>query len=361
MTVYYVRPVNGNDASAGTTFNSAKKSLAGALAVATTGGDVIRCCVEGDELVTASISLDVTTLTADEPIIIEAANATNGEPLTDGTLYTIRPSGQPFILVDVVSGASYYQFRFIRLTAGTDAYRSSGAASNYFYRCRIDNNSLYAARFGNANARMILVDCEVDHNNHGLRQTTSSRGSVIMSGGSIHDNTNDGIFIDSTLALVGVKVYNNGGHGVNGNWTGAISNCVFYNNGGDGIRQSGSGSTFVVMINNSCVNNGGYGISQWFTDSTRPMINHNHTHGNTSGATDGLNPLMHQLIAPTGDPLFADPSNGDFTPGAASPLKGMGTGDVDIGLTRVADPAGGGGGGVGFVQAGAGRFGVMET
>jgi hypothetical protein len=104
-------------------------------------------------------------------------------------------------------------------------------------------------------------------------------------------------------------------------------NCTYYGNGGDGVDLLNSGSSH-RFINCSSSGNGGYGWNLGTDPTSRfDRFDRNHTHGNTSGASDQTLPGENQ----TGDPLFADAAGGDFTPLTGSPLIDNGFNNLVIG------------------------------
>ena len=337
--IFYVRPVNGSDASAGTTFNTAKKSLAAAYAVAGPG-DTIRCSVEANELITSSIVLNKTNINYTDPLIIEAANTTDGEALTDGTKYVLQWDAQPNVIVSANSGANWHLFRYIQFQGGERGYQSLAASSNMFFRCRITGSTANGTNLGNSSAAMYMVDCEVDNNTgRGISQSTTSRGRLQMIGGSVHNNGGDGINLGSSCNVFGVLIYGNGGNGIAGGPATLASNCTIYNNTGTGIVI---GAALSVVANCAFVNNGAYGLD---VNNQGASVAYNHFHGNTSGAMANFVAGWSDLFNQSGDPLFANAGAADFTPGSGSPLIGTGANGGNIGA--VAHPEGGGGGGGG--------------
>lgn len=344
MADYFVRPVNGSDAADGLSFANAKKTFQAAYNLANSDGDRILCCVEAAEGLSSPISLSTTTFTDGDGngLEIVAASSVDGSVLEDGTLYTITWPGQAKQdLIDVASGASYHRFRYIRFTAGERAYDCPSGALNIFYKCRFDNNN-YAAYLANGSAGMRLIDCEVDHNTHGLRQSTSSRGDLWMVGGSIHDNTNAGVDMGSECVMFAVAVYGNGGAGIRLDATGnnIVCQCVIHDNGGSGILVEDLDN--IVIVNNSITSNGAYGID-FSSSGYRMTVMNNLINGNTSGAMNGEISGFHNMNPQTGSPGYVDAESANFSPDSGSPLIGNGVGGGMIGI--IAHEEGGGGGG----------------
>ena len=179
---------------------------------------------------------------------------------------------------------------------------SMGAASRAF-RIKSYNNGSSGFSPGTSNSWWI-DQCLVDNNaTEGVRTFGNSlRGSVTNS--ILSNNGDEGIFL---------------GHGAGA----IIAGNVFYNNGSSGLRIFSNGENTVVA-NNTSVENGGHG----YQGQARSLFAHNHSHSNTSGhlsqAADADFLAFGQGSNVTGDPLFKDADNGDFTPQEGSPLLNAG-------------------------------------
>lgn len=339
MTIYYVRPTNGDDADTGLSFALAKKTLSSAYSAAS-DGDEIRLCNEAAESVSANLSLT-------KSIDLIGADTTDGSPLDGSGVYELNYSGL---------GASTDAFTFG--TAGktvkaADVYFNGATGGQYgFYalfdpyflkmiRCRVSNFGSHGFYWLTTGGLVTLTDCEIDNNGgSGFDVNAAGRGNLIMTGGSAHDNTTHGIRSggdDSQCAIHSVRVYDNGSDGINTLAADAIiRDCTVYGNGGDGVDIDGSNTT---IFDTSSAGNGGYGFNG-VTNLAFGGFDNNHTNGNTSGAGDSTLPGDNNV---TGDPKFTSVTDGseDFTPLSGSPLIGAGINGSNIGAVAHGDSSGG--------------------
>mgnify|MGYP006424010309 CR=1 FL=1 len=196
-----------------------------------------------------------------------------------------------------------------------------------FFNIRVS----YASNRGISASNSQCFYCEADNNNVGIAETSIVAGCIMRSNTSDGCTNTNGTFMNSVS-------YNNGGIGFKGcKYT---VGCTAYGNAGDGF-EGVTNRQNVIFSNNSSIDNGGYG----FNLNAITLGDNNHTHNNTSGATNltGGLPGVNNV---TGDPLFADAANGDFTPQSGSPLIDAGLGvednNVDIGAVEAASGGGGG-------------------
>jgi hypothetical protein len=153
--------------------------------------------------------------------------------------------------------------------------------------------------------------------------------------------------------------YSNGSHGFYSSSGGAyfqslMNNCVTYGNTGSGLCINQVDGTIPVLssIGNCSFVNNVYGIRFENAGVTTmgdvaeliSAINYNHHYNNSSGATNisGAAWTDFGIGQITGDPLFTDPGNGDFSLSSGSPLLNTGLAASNIG--KVQSVAGGGGG-----------------
>lgn len=349
MATYYVRPTNGSDAAAGTSFATAFKTLQKAVDTAASAGDVIRVCPEANETITAAIDFDTNTGADGNPITIEPGNTTDGS--RDLSLFYTITTASAINLLNFTATSDYYKIYNLIVNAAAAGSvclnnQVDGSDFHVFINCRFTGatGSNISVR-GTSTGGWVFIDCETDlAGASGIAHATGNRGSINWFGGSIHDNTSHGWDCNkSDCILIGAEVYDNGGDGLfgstNSNRLTVIGN-TFYGNTGDGISLDASDHVAVVY-NNSSSGNGGYGFNFNTTNVPRWM-DYNHTHNNTSGAADITMPGSNNQ---TGDPQFTSVTDGseDFTPADGSPLDGNGLMGVDIGARSSIDPASGGG------------------
>ncbi len=350
MATYYVDPVSGSDANAGTSFGAAWATTQKAADTAI-AGDEVRLCATGTETPSSVTAFDTNSGTYSNHIRFVAYNATGTAPLTTG-YYTISGAslGAGADIFDM-NGQDRIDFDGIRLT-GAPAHgmeHSSGTLDGvYLRRCRIDNCGGNGIYMDNSSQFCSIVDCEIDDNvGDGVGQSTSSRGRLTAIASSIHDNGEHGINLGQVCTFVGCQVFDNTLDGIHIHGASAeilVTGCTIYGNGSDGIHIDDPLKSINVS-NSSIAQNGGYGISTNSNGLEFITSDRNHTHNNTSGIIDtGTLPGSNNV---TGDPLFASVVDGseDFTPGASSPLAGAGVNGTTIGALPAAAGSGGGGGG----------------
>jgi hypothetical protein len=136
-----------------------------------------------------------------------------------------------------------------------------------------------------------------------------------------HDNTGAGISNSGVSAIYNFTVSeSNSSHGFeSGHLTIAINNIAYNNTGAvvDGFfwsdNTTGEKNTY---LNNSSQDNGRYGFNQNAGGSIK-LFDYNNYEGN---GTAGLNNITAGSNDTTGDPLFNDPANADFSLQQGSPL-----------------------------------------
>lgn len=349
MTTYYVRPTNGLDTNAGTSFGAAFQTTQKAADTAV-GGDEVRLCNEATETPSARIDFDINGGSASSPIKFVAGDSTDGTPLTTG-FYTISGSSLPATTDLVIFNVNpmYIQFERIRFTAATRDGITFGTNVHYvtLKHCRVDGHASDGVYSASTGGHVWLIDTEIDSNTgQGINVNSAGRFNSTIIGGSCHDNGGIGAEIGGDAESVNVdqyEVYDNGGDGIQLIGNGArLSNSTVYGNTGDGVYLSANNAR---VFNTSSSGNGAYGFSVTSAGDDNLIMDYNHTHNNTSGATDLGGGLLGDNNQ-TGDPQFTSVVDGseDFTPANGSPLDSNGINGVDIGARKAVDPAGGGGG-----------------
>ena len=328
MTTYYVRPTNGSDAAAGTSFGAAFQTTQKALDTAV-GGDDIRLCVEATETTAATIDVDNSSFTSGT-CYIYAASASDGSILTDGTRYVIQASSA------LANGLVYYQ------TTTTIKYRwhdidfdgNSNAAycirtsahdfeTNGFYGCLIHGSTgpgaAYRCPIGLTN-QWQFVRCEVYSNTgDGLSATIlAGRGATFSYACKVHDNGGDGMDLTDDSEVFACTIYSNGGHGIHLS-NGGADQCMILGNTIDGNTGSGlhivTGAINHWVVGNSFTNNGAYGINN--VDETYFAVGSNHYYNNTTDETNSA--TTPGTNNSSGDPLYR--ASGDYRFADGSPLQ----------------------------------------
>jgi hypothetical protein len=357
MAIYYVRPTNGDDgANDGLSFANAFQTTQKAADTAT-AGDEVRLCNEATETPSAAIDFDTNSGTTDSEIVFVGADS-SGNPLTTG-YYTISGASLPATTNLIQFNGTVGQIRFsrIRFTAATNR-NIDNCNFTKFVNCRLDNAGSDAVGVDDQTAN-VFVGCEIDNNaGEGYRVDNANRGDACcFIGCSFHHNSiginaSNGAFWIISECLI----FENTSHGINIDLYfdyGAVIENTIYDNGGDGIFINRNPGAPFRIIGNSIALNGRYGINfdDGDTHAGNTLIDYNHTYNNVSGPSNLTLPGDNNV---TGDPLFADAANGDFTPGSSSPLVGVGPNGQTIGAVEP-DVNGG------FVQSSSGRFGVVES
>lgn len=358
MTTYYVS-TSGSDGAAGTAYGTAWATIQKAADTAT-AGDLVLICADGTHTPSASVDFDTNSGTSAAPIVFRGA-ASDGTD--DGTVATVTGasiSSAPLFRFQTATGGRYVEFHNLRLTAGT-ASCVSGINSQYgiwFIDCTIDSATGWGILFDNAGSLAILLRTEVYGNSSGgLGQTTSSRGSYICHGCSIHDNGGPGISAGGNdgIVIVNSLVYDNTGDGLFIDSKAFVSNCTIANNGGDGLDLSSASVPTATVVNTIVANNGAYGVFNNSTTVVNLRMANCIVYNNTSGATDnatGLSALGYDIS--TSDPGFTSTTDGseDYSVSSGGSAKATGwpgaitggTGYMDIGAIQRQESASGGGG-----------------
>lgn len=364
MAIYYVDPLSGSDAAAGTSFGTAWATTQKAADTAV-AGDEVRLCATATETPAAQIDWDTNAGTESSFITFVGADAT-GTPLTTG-YYTISGASLPAatnLFYWATAASQYVRFKHIRLTGATNHNirigPESGGSFNtnlIFKNCRFDSATTDGIRQGYGIVNQFL-NCEVDNNGgcgYGPSGTSISgrNGSLYIHGGSIHNNVSAGVVaMNDKNMITSCLIYSNGGSGIELGRAYAnsiISNNTIYGNTASGIGDAAHtvlSQTAGQILGNSLVSNGAYGLKSNRASNVPEWIDYNHYYNNTSGETDfaGGTPGDDNQ---SGDPLFTSTTAGseDFTPASGSPLIRTYVNEGNIGA--VANTSAGGGGGSG--------------
>ena len=346
MTTYYVRPTNGSDVAAGTSFATAFKTTQKAADTAI-ASDEVRLCAEATETVSAKVDMDTNSGGLGTQIDFVGASSVDGSD--DGSIYTIQASASITGILDF-NYVGYTRWRNVNFDGNSNAdscilNNEDGSPYNVFIDCKMFDSITDAGIFIRGTSPWYFERCEVYGNVKGFDCGATSRGASRWMGCSIHDNSGNGVEANSRCDMSNCLVYDNGAAGLDIVWNaphGVIVNCVFFGNSSNGIHAT-NGSSNTIYHNNVFMNNGLYGID--FDAVFRfIMMSNNLSYGNSSGHTDINGGVLPGLNNQTTDPLFTSIVDGseDFTPLAGSPLIANGLLGSDIGA--IAHAAGGGGG-----------------
>lgn len=370
MATYYVRPTNGSDVAAGTTFGAAFQTTQKALDTAV-AGDYIRLCNEATETPSAKIDIDTNAGSSTNPIVVQAGDSTDGTLLTSGH-YTISGSSLPATtdLVDYSLANNYIKFDRVRFTAATrDNFIITNTPRIIFRYCRFDNATSDGLYTTNATTQrtFIAIGCEIDSNGaYGANvNSLTGRGFGTWIACSVHDNTSGGLReAFPYVHLIGNVFYDNAGIGITTTnstshyWV-AFGNTFVLNDGNQVDLQSAM-TGFSVMYNNVFRSGGAYGVDTATADLEQVVMDYNCSHNNTSGHIDINSGVLPGANNVTSDPSFESETDAseDFEPASGSPLIGAGfpgalpaggTGYQDIGALQ-REMAAGVGGGLGISQ-----------
>lgn len=304
-------------------------------------GDEIRIWADGTYTPSVQVDIDTASGSSSNFITVQGVNSSG---TLDGTLPVIQASAAIGAVFAMGSAINHYRFLNLHLNGNsnaTDAFRSTATNNDQldFMFCRFSGatNDGLVHRSDAVN----IVQCEADNNGAvGIEvEFRGAAGRTKIIGCSIHDNGDDGVFVDSRSQVLDCYIYDNAGIGLVGDTEsdGLIirGNTIYGNTGG--------GASFADLIgchitNNTFVDNGGYGLDLNSASLLNAYIDFNHFHGNTSGPAFNSGAITSGNINTSGigtnnvsgDPLFADPANGDFTPGAGSPLLNAGIDVTDL-------------------------------
>lgn len=341
---------------------------------ATIQASIDACTVAGDQAHICATGTYTPTVRTD----IDWGNATRGSEkrlkgvaargLDDGTQVTVSGSslGASTDLFIFTNGSSDYAvMENMRITAATrhGIYHDEVTTLISLVNVRVDNCTTNGVHFARSNAQgLIIVNSEFDNNGgDGIGTNAAGQAHINATCCSFHDNTGNGCESKDQPAIwVDCLFFKNGGKGLVVEYDSnmlsmfAILGCTFQGNTGDNIDIA-TDVSLLIAKNNTSSGSGGYG---WNFNGGDPeticlYFDYNHTHNNTSGASDVTLPGENNI---TGDPLFESTTGGseDYEPGSSSPLIGAGlpgviqsgaggTGYRDIGALQREMAAGGGG------------------
>lgn len=366
MATYYVDPLSGSDGNAGMSFGTAWATTQKAVDTAV-AGDEVRLCNTATETITSRIDFDTNGGNGSSgAIYFVGYNSDGTSELTGTDRYTIQATSSMTSVLDLgYSVADNIHIDGVCIDAngnatyGIDCNAGNVASGTVLSRSEVKNATSHGIYI---RAYINFERCEI-HNNGGSgiypTSVANSRWGISprVTACKIYDNTSHGVgnFGAQGVVITNSLIYGNGGNGIDGSpmTSSGSARCCYmnntvYGNTGHGISiennaySSGSANHVQGVMNNTSSGNGGYGFYFGDTDPFRvPGMDYNHTHGNTSGATDRTDGLFGSANV-TGDPLFSDAASDDFQPSAGSPLILAGVHGANIGAMAHAESSGGG-------------------
>lgn len=374
MATYYVRPVNGSDGNAGTSFGAAWQTVQKAADTAV-AGDIVLLCDEGVYSPSAVIDFDTNSGNASSgPIRFIAADSA-GNPVPDGStpfviddtnlsassvgIFNVTASAQNIYMLGVeLDGSSGNAF------SGISGNVTSGCAGWVLGRCHLHDFGTAGIYHRAPSATPLSLVGTVIHDcGAGVKgDGASGSGRFMAFFCQIHDCTDGIIAMAGNCVGVGLQFWDIGGSAVSLN--GAADNSAFAMCTVDGAPLLTKTSTNCInthVIACSMNNSPTYGIVPYSTqhavNNNQDVLGFNHYQGNTSGyianSSGGLNDGQHGFNNVEGAPSFVSTTEGseDYHFADGSPLQDNGPLGDFIGALPI-DPAEIGGGGGGFVPPG---------
>jgi len=309
-------------------------------------GDDVTVWADASYSITVQIDIDTTAGTAAAPILIKGANSSG---TVDGTRPHIQATSSISRIFNLSpTFANYYHYTDLDLDANSLSGRciqgTSAATSGSVYE-RLTIRNATSAGFQVRTPGNLLKSCSIHGNFKGIQTTNTDLPTIVDC--DINDNTSDGIHSQNNghvFLIYGCRIFSNGTGitlTIGNNRSCNIVNNTFYDNV-NGINLTTDLVPGAVIANNSFYNNTGFGIDTNANEINIAFIDHNHYEGNTSGESDITTPGSNNI---SGDPLFTDVGNDDFTPTSSSPLIAAGFVSQTIGAIGAAGGSGGGGGG----------------
>ena len=342
MPTYYVRPTNGSDANDGLSFAAAFSTTQKAATVVA-AGDTVRLCAEAVETPAATISISTSGATPN--FITWIGCDASGVELPDGSYYTISGSILAAGTDIVYCVSELNRFRHMAfVNAPRYCWRVTSSLTTTLTACRFATaGTALLGPDGTVGTTMNLIACLLENAPFGTtvasgRQSPSLLGCVLrnitgaaVAGGAIIIPEVSGcVFVNCGTGIVG-------SNGLSGSF---VDHCTFYGcETAIGLADRTATQLRLRIANCSFVNCT-YAIRPQAdqTTITTYFNDHNHFHGCTNNYTGGVTAGLNDI---SGDPLFVDAVNGDFTPGPGSPLIRAGFNKSTVGAVS---PAAGGSG-----------------
>ncbi len=286
-----------------------------------------------------TVNIDIQDGTANSHITIQGVD-NGGVELTPGDELPVLTTTLTLAngLVKIGPGTSFYDFRFLDFNGGgigkaEFCIDNASTLSDFhvIYNCKLHNSDAQCIKWvGDKSALLFSEIYDADRGSNTVPGVAfNGQGSLIL-GNIIHDNPQDGLFVNDTFTKVSYNlIYNNTVLGINiGNVAdqAVVDNNTVYNNGVGIFIDTLADLCFVY--NNTSSNSGTY---NWRLDNNATHFGyfaHNHSHNGGSGdVDDGFTWAdIGEGNNITGDPLFVSVTDGseDFTPRHGSPLLGAG-------------------------------------
>ena len=302
--------------------------------------------------VAAEILVDTTTGTITAPITVEAVNKVDGariDPLAGDAMPILLATDALDHTADSIfqlfDNMEYYHWYYLDLDGGGAAAAqycliagNSDAMYSRWVGCKFHNASSYCIY--NTNTEVMWIGCEFYGGGAG-----GDSGGIYTGGAdctflncSFHDNTGHGFYANAgDLCLINCIAYNNSIIGFNlfsAAHNNRLVNCTAYGNTSDGFSKHADARMCMLVNCSASENLIGYDVNS-IVDS---YLAYNHAFASTAdkrwdGGVDSTWTDAGDGNNVSGDPLFKDAANGDFTVYIASPLLGAGT-PTEFGTTN---------------------------
>ncbi len=328
----------------------------------------MNCLVKGSE-----------TLTAQENIAAGGGSSTtrlrfigvNSSWAEDGTRAVITTASSITSLIKITT-IDYLEFRHIDFDGNSNAtYCVYSVATDDGQHTTFSDCLIHGAVTDGLFMRsyyLQIINSSVYLNGRDGYGYAGSTTALTIIDSKFYNNNRHGIYHrSSAFNLIGNSIFDNGQGEVDGG--GCVEAAIVtsatligntaWSNYSDGFRFV-TGSYWQVYINNTSVENGGYGYNFVGTSSDgMSYFSHNHASGNSSGHYNvdddaSFVDFMHGNNingTQSASQLFVDAGNGDFTPKTDSELidagLDVGNGTQDIGAVQQEAGEGGGDGGGG--------------
>ena len=306
MTTYYVDPVSGNNANAGTSTGAAWATLQKALTECNGGvvaaSDTVVLMATGVETVTAEIATTIA-----KRVLFIGANASG---VVDGTRYQITTNSAITSLLNFQH--SSHIFAFVDFNANSSATHAVDCDNVGVITlwCRFRNAIQYGWFQGVAGGQAAARHYRSEFYSNGSRGCHARGGWIIEC--SAHDNTTDGFFYLTTGVFANCRSFKNGGVGFHT----VHSDSLMFGCTSDDNTSYGLVSNFnsaIGLAANCLFTRNTYAIAQIGTAPAGSHLIQNMFGSSAFANSSGDNNLavFTEFMKLTGDPDYVDP---DGTP-----------------------------------------------
>lgn len=353
MATYYVKPSTGSNGNAGTSVGAAWQTTQFA-ADSAVAGDIVYLCNEATESVGTQIDFDTNLGTSTNRIYFIGADS-SGNPLTEGSYYTLQASSSITSVLSFATGTGHVEFRNIKIDGNSNSTYCVNHVNDLSAIRFIDSELLDATSHG-MNIRgaagsyedLHLAERCLIHDNGGwgIFKAASNRGPINVFGGEIYSNGGGGAYIDRNVRWAGVLIYGNTGRQLE---LGSSSDgfvlefCTL--DGGTECLWFDSASVNNRIQNNVFSNATNYGVFEnaatsdtlqfWYFN----CFYNNGTNWANNGSESGTTPpetKPHQVRGNfVGDPKYTNTGSGDYRPRAGSALIDASWSTTTIGALSV--------------------------